>query len=62
MLCGCNITVGNPSNEYMITGRVLHGGLPVEGARVDRVTILSTGVAHFSGIDAQDGFAYNFAP
>lgn len=29
------VTVGNPSNRYQITGRVLHGGLPVKGARVN---------------------------
>lgn len=29
------VTVGNPSNRYQITGRVLHGGLPVRGARVN---------------------------
>jgi len=29
------ITVGNPSDVYQISGRVLHGGLPVEGARVN---------------------------
>ncbi len=28
------ITVGSPSDIYQISGRVLHGGLPVEGARV----------------------------
>lgn len=28
------ITVGNPSNQHFITGRILHGGIPVEGARV----------------------------
>ena len=28
------ITVGSPANVYQISGRVLHGGLPVEGARV----------------------------
>ncbi|MEM9479607.1 MAG: LamG-like jellyroll fold domain-containing protein [Verrucomicrobiota bacterium] len=29
------ITVGNPTNQYTISGRVLHGGIPVEGARVN---------------------------
>ena len=29
------VTVGSPANIYQITGRILHGGLPVEGARVN---------------------------